>query len=50
MSVQFEANRSKEWFEKQLDIKKIKLQTEESNTVMKRMMKAEKIMKDIEIN
>ena len=46
----FEANKSKKWFEKQLDIKKIRLRTEESNTAMKKMMKAEKVMKDIEIN
>ena len=50
MSAWFEANRSKEWFKKQLDIKKTELRTEESNTAMKKMMKAEKIMKDIEIN
>ena len=50
ISAWFEANKSKEWFKKQLDIKKTEFRAEESNTAMKRMMKAEKVMKDIEIN
>ena len=50
MSTWFEAKMSKEWFEKQLNIKKIRLRAEESDTAMKRMIKAQRIMKDIEID
>ena len=50
MSMQFKAKMSKKWFEKQLNIKKIRLRAEESDTAMKRMIKAQRIMKDIEIN
>ena len=50
MSTWFEAKMSKEWFEKQLNIKKIELRAEESDMIMKRMIKAQRIMKDIEID
>jgi len=50
MSTQFEAKTSKEWFKKQLNIKKTELRAEESDTTMKRMIKAQRIMKDIEID
>ena len=50
MSAWFEAKTSKEWFEKQLNIKKIRLRTEESDVTMKKMIKAQRIMKNIEID
>ena len=50
MSTQFEAKMSKKWFKKQLNIKKTELRTEESDVIMKRMIKAQRIMKDIEID
>jgi len=50
MSARFEANKSKEWFEKQLDIKKAGLSAEESGAAMKRMIEAQEIMKNIEID
>ena len=50
MSMWFEAKTSKEWFKKQLDIKKAGLRAEESGMTMKRMIKAQRIMKDIEID
>ena len=50
MSMWFEAKMSKEWFKKQLNIKKIRFRTEESDMIMKKMIKAQRIMKDIEID
>ena len=50
ISMWFEAKTSKEWFEKQLNIKKTELRAEESDTTMKRMIKAQRIMKDIKID
>jgi hypothetical protein len=50
MSTRFEANKSKEWFEKQLDVKKAALRAAESNAAMERVAKAEKVMVDNEMN
>ena len=46
----FEAKMSKKWFKKQLNIKKTEFRAEESDVIMKRMIKAQRIMKDIEID
>ena len=50
MNTWFEIKMSKKWFEKQLNIKKTEFRTEESDVIMKRMIKAQRIMKDIEID
>ena len=47
MSARFESKKSKEWFERQVAIKKSTMQAEESKMTVEKIIKTQKVMKDI---
>ena len=47
MSAQFKSKKSKEWFEQQVAIKKSIMQAEESKMTVEKIIKTQKVMKDI---
>ena len=46
MSTWFEFRKSKEWFEWQVTVKKIIIKVKESEKIVKRIMRAQKIIKN----
>jgi len=47
MSAQFKSKKSKEWFEQQVVIKKSTMQAEEFKMAVEKIIKTQKVMKDI---
>ena len=46
MSARFESKKSKEWFERQIAIKKSTMQAEESKMAVEKIIKAQEVMKE----